>query len=86
MIVCWIKVLDKVKTIKDTDDAKIFIETDNKFPDDVTLENFVILNTCVIKDTNKFYPEISLEEALVAQTIISVDKFQQLCSLSQKKT
>ena len=75
MIVCWIKVLDKVKTIKDTDDAKIFIETDNKFPDDVTLENFVILNTCVIKDTNIFYPEISLEEALVAQTIISVDKF-----------
>ena len=75
MIVCWIKVLDKVKTIKGTDDAKIFIETDNKFPDDVTLENVVILNTCVIKDTNKFYPEISLEEALVAQTIISVDKF-----------
>ena len=40
------------------------IDTGDKFPDDITLKNFLILMTCVIKDGDKFYPQLFLEEAL----------------------
>ena len=44
-----------------TDDIKILIETNDKFSDDVTLNNVVILTTCVLKGDNKFYQQIFLE-------------------------
>ena len=61
------KVLDKTKMIidvKKVDDTKIFIETDDKFPDDITLKYAMILTKCDIKNGNKFYPKIFLKEAL----------------------
>ena len=42
------------------DDIKILIETNDKFSD-VTLNNVVILITCVLKGDNKFYQQIFLE-------------------------
>ena len=63
------KVSDKIKMIvgiEKFDDTKIFIETDDKLPDNVTLKNVVKLITCVIKDNDKFYPQIFLEETIVA--------------------
>ena len=53
------KVLDKTEEIIDIekfDDTKILIDTDDKLPDNITLQNAVILMTCVIKDDGKFYP------------------------------
>ena len=53
------KVLDKTEEIIDIekfDDAKILIDTDDKLPDNITLQNAVTLMTCVIKDDGKFYP------------------------------
>ena len=47
------KVLDKTKEIigiEKFDDIKIFIDNDDKFPDDIV---FVILKTCAIKDGDK---------------------------------
>ena len=64
------KVLDKIKKIigiEKFDDTKILIGMDDKLPDDVTLKNFVILTTCVIKDGNKFYLQIFFKEALVSK-------------------
>ena len=40
-----------------------------KLSNDTTLKNVVILITCVIEDSDKFYPHIFLDEALVAQKI-----------------
>ena len=65
------KVLDKFKEIdiEKTDDIRILIDTDGKLPDDITLEN-VILMTCVmvfftiIKNGDKFYPQHFFEETL----------------------
>ena len=65
------KVLDKFKEIdiEKTDDIRILIDTDGKLPDDITLEN-VILMTCVmvfftiIKNGDKFYPQRFFEETL----------------------
>ena len=62
------KVLDKIKEIigiEQFDDAKIQIETDDKFPVDVTLKNVVIFITFVIEDDDKCYQQIFLEESLV---------------------
>ena len=53
------KVLDKTEEIIDIekfDDTKILIDTDDKLPDNITLQNAVILMTYVIKDDGKFYP------------------------------
>ena len=52
------KVLDKIKMvigIEKFDEAKILIETDDKFLDEVTLKTVVVLISCVIKDDGKFY-------------------------------
>ena len=46
------------------DDNKIFTVTDDKLPDDITLNKILILMTCVIKDEDKYYPQIFLEETL----------------------
>ena len=61
------KVLDKIKNIigiEKFDDTKILIETDGKLPDDITIKNFVILITWIIKDDGNFYPQLFLEETL----------------------
>ena len=57
------KILEKINMrIRITiDDVKILIETNDKFSDDVTLNNVVILITCVLKGDNKFYQQIFLE-------------------------
>lgn len=60
------KVLDKTKMIKDikkVDDTKIFIETDDKFPDTIALKYAMILTKCDIKKRNNFYIKIFLKEA-----------------------
>ena len=62
------KVLDKIKEIictKKFDDTKILIDRDDKLPDVITLKNVMILMTCIIKDSCKFYPQISLEETFL---------------------
>ena len=54
------KVLDKIKEIIDTkkfDDTKILIETDDKLPVDITLTNFVLLITCVIRELSDINSE-----------------------------
>ena len=46
------KVLDKIKEIigiEKFDGTKILIYADDKFPDDITLKNVIILMACVIK-------------------------------------
>ena len=40
------------------------IDTDDKFLDDITLKNVVILMICFIKYRNKFDPQLFLEEKL----------------------
>ena len=57
--------MEKIVGTEKFDDTKILIDIDNKFPDDITLKNVVVLMTCVIKEGNRFYPQIFLE-ALVA--------------------
>ena len=60
------KLLDKIKKmicIVEFDNTKIFIDTDDKLPENVTLKNQVILMECVIKNA-KFYQQLFLEEAL----------------------
>ena len=62
------KVLDKIQEIIDIekfDNAKIFIDTDDKQLGDITFKNVAILITCVLKDDGKFYPPLFLEEALL---------------------
>ena len=52
------KVLDKTEEIIDIekfDDTKTLIDTDDKLADNITLQNAVILMTCIIKDDGKFY-------------------------------
>ena len=72
------KILDKIKMVTVVgkfDDANIFIETDDKFSDGITLKNVVMLIIYVIKDGDKFYSQIFLEEVLVAQKISSLGTF-----------
>ena len=55
------KVLDKNKNIigiEKFDDTKILIDTESKLPDDITIKNFVILITWIIKDDGNFYPQL----------------------------
>ena len=66
------KLLDKIKKIIGTekfDNTKILIETDDKFPDDITLNNVVILTTSVIRDNNKFHLQVVLQEALKCKKV-----------------
>ena len=61
------KELDNVKEIigiEQFDNIKILIDTVDKFPDNISLKNFVLLITCIIKDDGEFYPQIFLEEEL----------------------
>ena len=60
------EVLDEINRIgiEKIDDTRILIDTDDKLPHNITLKNAVILTTCVIKDSDKFYPQLFLEEAL----------------------
>ena len=50
------KVLDKIKRkdIEKLDDTKILIDTDDKLLSDFTLEDVLILMTCIIKDGDNF--------------------------------
>ena len=66
------KLLDKIKKIIGTekfDNTKILIETDDKFPDDITLNNVVILTTSVVRDNNKFRLQVVLQEALKCKKV-----------------
>ena len=61
------KVLDMIKKIISTKtfyDIKILIETDNKLSDDITSENLVTVNSCVIKDNDKIYLQIIRRKGL----------------------
>ena len=62
------KVLDKIKEItciEKFDDTKIFINTDDKRSDDITLKKSCDINMlCVIKDWDTFYPHLFLYHAL----------------------
>ena len=61
------KILEKIKEIMDVEkfnNTKILIDRDGRLTDDITLENFVILMTCFIKDNDRIYPQLFLEEAL----------------------
>ena len=55
----------KIKSIEKFYDTKILIDTDDKLPNDITLENVVILDTYIIKDGVKFYLQIFLVETLL---------------------
>lgn len=51
------KALDKIKSIIGNEtfgDTKIFFDTDNKLPDYITLENFVIVLASATKNEDKF--------------------------------
>ena len=50
--------------IEKFDDTKILIETFDKFSDDISSKDFVVLIACVIINGNKFDPPIFLEETL----------------------
>ena len=55
------KVSGKIKeiiSIEKFGDTKILVVADDRFPDNSTLKNVVILIICVIKDGDKFYPQI----------------------------
>ena len=57
------KVLNKIKMVKGIErfnSTKILIDTDNKLADEVTLENVVILISCIIKNDDKFYLQLFL--------------------------
>ena len=61
------EVLDKTKeiiVIEKFDNIKILIDKVDKLPDDITLENAVILMASVVKDDAKFYPRLFWVEAL----------------------
>ena len=62
------EVLNKTKetiSIRNFDDNKILVDTDNKLADDITLENIVILMRCVIKNDSKFYQKTFSIDALL---------------------
>ena len=40
------------------------IEIDDKFPDDITFKNVLIVMVCIIKDSDKFYRQQFWEEVL----------------------
>lgn len=44
-------------------DTKIFIHTEDKLSDNVTLKIVMMLVACVVKDESKFYSQLFLEEA-----------------------
>ena len=53
------QVSEKIKKVIATEyDTKLLINTDDKLADENTLENVVILVTCIIKDDGKFNPQI----------------------------
>ena len=51
--------------IEKFDDTKNLIEMVDKFLNDINLRNDVMLMTCVIKNSDKFYPQMLLEQALL---------------------
>ena len=60
------RLLDKIKRIgiEKFDDTRILIDADDKFPDDIILENASILMICAIKDGDKIYSQLNSKEAL----------------------
>ena len=57
------KVLDKFKkiNIEKLDDIRILIDTDDKWPNDITLKNVILmmcLMICIIKDGDKFCAQL----------------------------
>ena len=61
------KALDKIKWIIGNEtfrDTKVLFNTDNKLPDYITLENFVMVMVYAIKNVDKFYLQLFLKKAL----------------------
>ena len=63
------KVLDKFKKIdiEKLDDIRILIDTDDKWPNDITLKNVILMTClmiCIIKDGDKFYAQLFFKETL----------------------
>ena len=66
------KVLGKIKEtigIIKFDDTKILIDTDDKLPGYITLENVVILITCIIKHDGKTYRSSTVWQIKSMQSI-----------------
>ena len=61
------KKLNRIKEIigiEEFDNIKILAETNDKLPDNIILQNAMILITFVLKDGGKFYPQLFLEDKL----------------------
>ena len=60
------KLLGKIKRIsfEKRENIRIWIDGNDKLPNDITLKNSVILITCVIKNGDKLCPKLFLEEVL----------------------
>ena len=58
--------IKNVKSIEKFDAAMILMDIGDKFPNDISIKNFMIMITCVIKDVNKFYQNVYLVETSVA--------------------
>ena len=59
--------LHKIKKLIDVekfDNTNILTDTPDKLPDDISLEDVVILIMCIIKDDIKYYSQIFLEKGL----------------------
>ena len=70
-------VLDKIKEIigiEKFDDTKVLMNTGNKLSDDITLKIIVVLMTCVIKDSNKFYRQLFLGHAIFRDNVKHLKK------------
>ena len=82
------KVLQKIKEIISIDlsnNAKIFNVADDKLPDDITLENIVILMAFLIKDDNRSYPNYSQKKHFYKhKRLVAQIHFNSFSSLSQK--
>ena len=62
------KLLGRIKEIigvENFDDTKLLIDTYDKWPDDITLKNVLILMACVIKDDDKFSLQLFIEQAFL---------------------
>ena len=67
----WLMIIQQIKyqtrlkkQLLKNDDIRILIDTGDKFLDNITLKNVVVLMTCVIKEGDNFYRKLFLEEVL----------------------
>ena len=61
------EVLDKIKEIKDiekVDVTEIMIDIDYKLGDEITIQNVVIIISCIIKNYDNIYQQLFEEESI----------------------